>query len=85
MGKFPEGAMSVSMYYLLVPWVLLAGLVGWIAAKRGRSAFTWAFLSLIFSPSVLALLVAMPQRALAHSMPGRPAPARRATAQRLRA
>lgn len=82
--------MSMTMYYLMVPWILLAGLVGWIAAKRGRSAFAWGFLSLVFSPSVLALLVAMPQRVPARSAPGRPAsvrpvPGRRPMNQRLRA
>lgn len=77
--------MSVTMYYLLVPWILLAGLVGWLAAKRGRSAFAWGVLSLIFSPSVLALLVAMPQRAPARPASGRSVPGRRPMNQRLRA
>jgi hypothetical protein len=52
----------MSIYFLIIPWVLLALLVGWIASKRGRSAITWGLLSLFLSPSVLAVLVALPQR-----------------------
>ena len=52
----------MSMYFLLVPWVMLAVLVGWIASRRGRSALTWGLLSLLLSPSVLAVLIAFPPR-----------------------
>ena len=49
------------MYFVVfLFWLALAGLVGYVASERNRSAGTWALISLLFSPLIglLALIAA---------------------------
>ncbi len=51
------------MLVAIIIWLLLAIVIGVAAARRGRSGLGWLFLSLLLSPLVAAIVLAlMPDR-----------------------
>jgi hypothetical protein len=50
-----------------IAWLVLCGLIGFIAMKRGRSSVGWFFLALFLSPLTAGLALAiMPPRHYVH-------------------
>jgi hypothetical protein len=47
------------MFTAIIIWLVLAIVIGVAAARRGRSGLGWLFLSLILSPLVAAILLAL--------------------------
>lgn len=48
---------------LIVLWILVSVLVGFVASAKGRSAVGWFFISLMFSPLIALLaLCAVPDK-----------------------
>ena len=47
------------MLTAIIIWLVLAIVIGVAAARRGRSGLAWLFLSLILSPLVAAILLAL--------------------------
>ncbi len=42
-----------------VLWVGLVMLVGWVAGKRGQSAFVWSVLALLITPFVAGVVLVL--------------------------
>jgi hypothetical protein len=47
------------MLTAIIIWLALSIVIGVAAARRGRSGLSWLFLSLILSPLVAAILLAL--------------------------
>jgi hypothetical protein len=59
-GTFPAPPTLVrGMFTAIIIWLVLAIVIGVAAARRGRSGLGWLFVSLILSPLVAALLLAL--------------------------